>query len=335
METASAGIDIEALQPRTARRALLRRQRADAARWIDVTTGLLRPEVTARARCCVCRSDAGSVQFTKDGFRFVRCDECGLLYVNPRLNDEETRKLYSEGGRGHFQFHHFYLPSAAYRQQKLYPRRLDAIEARLQGVGRLLDVGSSTGHFLQCAQGRGWECHGVELAEYAARYAQDVLGLASVRCVDLLTCTVDDFGGPVDAVTLWDVIEHVTDPEALMAKVLGLLRPGGMVFLHTPHADCFEATVLGPDTISFAGDFHPVCYTKGSLVRLLRRSGFAVADLFTFGLDVAHIIDTYEQRDETDALQFLRTYGDEMQLAIDAAGRGCYLACYARRPDDS
>lgn len=283
----------------------------------------------------MCGTGASQEQFVKEGFRFVTCTECGLWYVDPRLNEEETRRLYSEGGRAHFQFHHFYLPSAAYRQAKLYPRRLDAIEARLGAVGSLLDVGSGTGHFLQCAQRRGWRVYGVELAAYAARHAREQLGLETVRCLDLAETGIGDFDGPVDAVTLWDVIEHVSDPRSLVRKTRELLRPGGMVFVHTPQADCFERTVLGADMINFAGDFHPVCYTKNSLRRLIEDAGFVVEDLFTFGLDIAHIVEVYERQDRTEPLEFLRAYGDHLQEMIDRAGQGCYLACYARRPAGS
>jgi SAM-dependent methyltransferase len=312
---------------------LFRRQREDAARRIDPATGLMHEHLSVPCRCCVCGSEAFAEQFVKDGFRFGVCADCGLWYVNPRLCQEEAARLYQEGGRGHFQFDHFYLPSAKYRQQELYPRRLAAIEARLGRVGRLLDVGSSTGHFLECAQNRGWQTHGVELAEYAARYARDELGLDNVRSIDLLRTDARTFEGAFDAVTLWDVIEHVTSPRPLLEKVRELLVPGGMVFMHTPHADCFERDVLGAGMWNFAGDFHPVCYTQGSLRRLVEECGLVIEDLFTFGLDLAHLADEYEQRGCLQVVEFLHTHGDQLQGMIDAQGRGCYLACYARRPE--
>lgn len=330
MGTRGGGIDIEALQPAEASREIARRQAEDAARRTDPRTGLLREDLAVPVSCCACGSGAAKDLFVKEGFRYVECVDCGLVYVNPRLNDAETARLYAqEGGRGAYQFEHFYLPSADYRKRTFYPKRLDAIERRLGRIGRILDVGSSTGHFLQCAQERGWDVHGVELAEYAARYARDVLDLGSVQCVDLLKA---DFApGFFDAVTLWDVIEHVTDPQSLLRRIHELLRPDGMVFIHTPNALCFERTVLGPDMVSFAGDYHPVCYTAGSLRRLVTEGSFAIEDAYTFGLDIAHIQDVYGQQGRQDATAFLNAYGGELQRIIDAAGEGCYLACYARR----
>ncbi|MGB9625767.1 MAG: class I SAM-dependent methyltransferase [Phycisphaerae bacterium] len=329
MQGGRAGIDIDALQPKDARREIARRQREDCLRRTDPRTGLLREDLAVPASCCVCGSDAAVELFVKEGFRYVQCRQCGLVYVNPRLNDAETRRLYAEGGRGAYQFEHFYLPSAEYRKRRLYPARLDAIERHLGRVGRILDVGSSTGHFLQCARERGWEVHGVELAEYAARYAREALRMESVRCADL--AETDFAPGSFDAVTLWDVIEHVTDPRGLLARIHELLCEDGMVFLHTPNAECFEREVLGPDMVSFAGDFHPVCYTKASLRRLVEDAGFHPEAMFTFGLDIAHIVEVYARQGRDAETVFLRAYGDELQRLIDASGEACYLACYARR----
>jgi len=329
MQSGSVGIDIEALQPAEARREIARRQREDALRRMDPCTGGLREELAVPASCCVCGSDVAAELFRKEGFRYVQCCRCGLVYVNPRLNDAETRRLYAEGGRGAYQFEHFYLPSAEYRKRSLYPVRLDAIERHLGRIGRILDVGSSTGHFLQCARERGWEVYGIELAEYAARYARETLKIESVQCADLAEAGFAP--GFFDAVTLWDVIEHVTEPRDLLRRIRELLRPDGMVFLHTPNAECFERVVLGPDMVNFAGDFHPVCYTKGSLRRLVEDAGFLPETLCTFGLDIAHIVAVHERQGRTAETVFLRAFGGELQRLIDAAGEACYLACYARR----
>jgi len=171
--------------------------------------------------------------------------------------------------------------------------------------------------------------HGVELAEYAARYARETLGLENVRCVDLLEADYDQ--ASFDVVTLWDVIEHVTNPQELMKRIHALLRPGGMVFIHTPHFDCFEGTVLGPEAVNLVGDYHPACYTKDSLQRLVIDSGFDVEELSTFGLDISHIENVYSRQGNHEPLVFLKQYREALQSCIDASGQGCYLACYGRR----
>ena len=120
-----------------------------------------------------------------------------------------------------------------------------------------------------------------------------------------------------------------------MNRIHELLRPGGMVFIHTPHFDCFEGTVLGPDAVNLVGDYHPACYTKPSLRRLMVDSGFDVEELSTFGLDIAHIEAVYGRQGREAPLAFLSEYREALQDCIDAFGQGCYLACYGRRGSEA
>ena len=116
MGTSGHAIDMKALQPTGAADEIVRRQKVDAQRRIDPATGLLRRELSVDVDCYVCGSTGGDPCFTKDGFQFVQCQTCELVYVNPRLCDDEIHQLYAEGGRGAYQFEHFYLPSAGLSQ---------------------------------------------------------------------------------------------------------------------------------------------------------------------------------------------------------------------------
>lgn len=323
-----SSIDLEKLQPEEARRLNLEWQRRDWARTTDPATGLLRADVAVPTACYVCSADDAELRFVKGGYRFVQCRRCTLVYVNPRLADTEVAKLYQDGGRGKFLFEQLFLPSAPYRKARLYPERLDFIEARVPR-GRLLDVGCSTGHFLEAAQERGWEVYGVELAAYAVRHAWERLGLDHVHHGELKNAPFpEDF---FEAITLWDVIEHLTDPHGMLNHVRRLLRPGGMVFIYTPHWDCFEREVLGPECVNFMGDMHLMYFTRDALRRVVADAGLDVEVFESFGLDLDHIISFHELNSSGGDLTFLKAHKDTLQACIDAAGRGCYLRAFARR----
>ncbi len=328
-ESGLAAIDLEKLQPVEARRLNLEWQRRDWARTTDPVTGLLRADLAVPTACYVCGSDDAEIHFVKGGYRFAQCRTCSLVYVNPRLADAEIAKLYDDGGRGKFLFEQLFLPSAEYRKTRLYSERLDFIEARVP-QGRILDVGCSTGHFLEAARERGWDVYGVELADYAVRHAQERLGLDRVYQGDLKDARLPwKF---FEAITLWDVIEHVTDPAGALRRIRDLLRPGGMVFIYTPHWDCFERDVLGAECVNFMGDMHLMYFTRHALRRLLSDAGFEVEALETFGLDLDHIISFHELTGCVADLTFLKAHKDKLQACIDAAGEGCYLRVFARRP---
>jgi 2-polyprenyl-3-methyl-5-hydroxy-6-metoxy-1,4-benzoquinol methylase len=131
----------------------------------------------------------------------------------------------------------------------------------------VLDVGCGTGRFLLAARARGWQASGIDISEQACAVAQ-AAGLP-VRCTDARHCAE----GPArfDVVTAFDVLEHVADPVALLRDVLGLVRPGGWVFLCVPNWDCplFHGT-CEPDWLP---PVHLQFFTASSLRRALQLAG--------------------------------------------------------------
>jgi len=97
--------------------------------------------------------------------------------------------------------------------------------------GRILDLGCARGDFLAYATAQGFTVQGVDLNP---RLAEEARG----RGFDVVTGDLRELAlPPADAVTMWDVIEHVDDPVAVLAACRGALRPGGLLFFHTGDAD--------------------------------------------------------------------------------------------------
>jgi SAM-dependent methyltransferase len=120
-------------------------------------------------------------------------------------------------------------------------RRVLRLLERRAGAGRLLDVGCGPGVLLAAA-GPGWRPQGVELSEWAVRFARERHGAAVVQG------TIEDAGfpdGSFDAVTLLDVIEHAPFPRRLLGAVRRVLRPGGAVFVLTPDLGAPLAAAMG------------------------------------------------------------------------------------------
>lgn len=113
----------------------------------------------------------------------------------------------------------------------IYEQGLDWLEARLGDISRkLLDVGCGGGGFLALAQRRGWDVAGVEISQEHAACVQRELRIP-VECSDFLDAS--PHGGPFDVIALWDVLEHVTDPDATLLRARDLLSPGGYVLVFT------------------------------------------------------------------------------------------------------
>ena len=136
---------------------------------------------------------------------------------------------------------------------------------RDRGVdGALWDVGAGTGVVAAHLQSCGIEVVGVEPGPDGARIASD-RGLHTVICG-----TLEQVGLPpasIGAVGLFDVIEHLEKPDALLREAAGILRPGGSLFVSVP---AYQWLWSGADEA--AGHFRR--YTLGHLDREVLPHGF-------------------------------------------------------------
>jgi len=123
----------------------------------------------------------------------------------------------------------YYWHDARLPVYREFLRRFDAYR------GRLVDVGAGLGFFVKAAREAGWEAEGWEVARPAVEWGRKELGLTALH--EGRVQDVPFAPGTVDAVTLWDVIEHLPDPLETLAWARGVLRPGGLLFLQTPNVD--------------------------------------------------------------------------------------------------
>ena len=323
-------VDVEKLRPNQAygRMVEIRRERMRA--FVD-EAGRVRPELVEEVPCPVCDSRDYDVQFHKEGFRFVTCGGCALTYVNPMLRDEYVRQVYK---------HQSYTdltralmePSDEYRRERFGKERVAIVDRFLRPQGgeermRLLDVGCATGFFVRAAQDAGWIASGVEANPFQAEFAQQA-GL------DVRNETIEDTTfpeGSFDAVTLFEIIEHVKQPMAILRKAYRLLRPGGMVFLYTPNFDCASRLIMGLDAHFIWGSNHLTYFTIPTLAGALQTAGFQVAHAETQGLDIEDMIWYFEDTGRHD-MGFARSFRHELQFLINGSGWGKNIRMYARRP---
>jgi len=109
--------------------------------------------------------------------------------------------------------------------------------------GRILDVGCASGLFLSYALQEGWNVTGIEPNEKQCEEAQKKLkGKGEVQCSTLEKARLE---GGFDAITLWDVLEHVPDPRRFLHSCRCMLQANGHLFLNVPDLDSWEARLLG------------------------------------------------------------------------------------------
>ena len=193
----------------------------------------------------------------------VRCTHCGLLLTNPRDDDETLAQVYAA------------LQDATYDREDHNRRRtaqifLDLI-AQYHAPARLLDVGCATGLFVSVAQQAGWQVTGLEVSSWAVAQAQKRCPQANY-VVGLLE-EIDFPAGSFDAVTLWDVLEHVPSPAEALLRVRRWLKPDGWLFLNLPDAGSHSARWLGRRWVLLLRE-HLWYFDSATIAQLLQHNDF-------------------------------------------------------------
>lgn len=167
-----------------------------------------------------------------DGHWLERCARCDLAFVTDPPSEAALAAMYQASNDYHTQL----LDPASdafVKMTAIACHHLRFVE-RFASFGQLLDVGCSTGLFLDQARRRGFDVAGVEFSAASARFAREHFHL-SVTDGDIHA--IDDADGLLDIVTMFDVIEHVRDPAGDMLAAHRLLKPGGLFILSTPNID--------------------------------------------------------------------------------------------------
>jgi len=208
----------------------------------------------------------------KNGYAIHACSGCGVRAVWPTPGADELAAVYSAA---YFQRGDKYSAAARQAAMRNDAIKLDWIRAQRSG-GSLLDVGCATGSFLAAAREAGFTISGVEPAASAAATASERLGIP-VHAGDLASAAFPPAEFAV--ATLWDVIEHVTDPSAVIAETARVLAPGGVLVVSTGDIASPWARLTGARWPLLTPPQHLFYFTKASLCALLERHGFSVVSV--------------------------------------------------------
>ncbi len=232
--------------------------------------------------CPICEKKNFQLRYSKDGFRIVKCRDCGLILVNPRLNQGEITKRYNKN---------YYIrpknPPKSLLGYDNYPERFISGKEKLKNQlilqkiadfkpqpGRLLDVGAATGFFVRDAQKSGWQVEGVEISSWASKYGQQKLK------VKIKQGQLKEQKYPrssFDAVTMTDFLEHVQNPNQEIKEAHRILKPKGILYLETLNfAGWFNQKIIGKNYVHMAPSLHLTYFGQKQLVRLLTKNSFKI-----------------------------------------------------------
>jgi len=233
--------------------------------------------------CNLCLSqEAKSVWEFSDNFRMMKCKNCGFLYLFPQPKEATAKALYTED---------YYLNLGVQYlkndSKEIIDKKIEPIEKLLlKDIGypeknnnRLLEIGCASGLYLKAAQRLGWDVYGVEVSEFASKFARENLSL-NVKTGKFEESDFPD--EPFDFIVMIMLLEHLEDPKQVLTKINRLLKPGGKVFINTPNKHCLESIIFGKKWHEIFFPYH-LCIFSPSTIRLLAKiTGFEIEGLSTY-----------------------------------------------------
>lgn len=310
--------------------------------------------------CPICRSPPGATWFdTQDGYRYVCCQTCGMIYVPEFLPldvwDEYFADMPEAAEHLRSQLEASVTDGALAGGRERFGRYVSALKRQgLKPSGaRLLDIGSFTGTWLRVAAEHGMVASGVEGLAEAVRFSRD-------RFPDLRLehGTAEHIGGEhdlFDLVTLWETLEHTVDPLQVLRQAAGLMKPGGWLAITVPNARNAQFSVLRELCFFAYGGYNGIghinMFSPDTLRRALEAAGLSIRHVSTeFGSDWRQLLYYLQQR--FDRIQCYRqliaqggrndTPGPELEVLLNwlspaltkvenAAAAGPILVVFAQR----
>jgi 2-polyprenyl-3-methyl-5-hydroxy-6-metoxy-1,4-benzoquinol methylase len=180
---------------------------------------------------------------TNYGFRVVQCKNCGLIYLNPRLNDDAVIKLYDEryySGEG-FDPYVNYSKDIAHNDDinKIFwtDQRVKIINELVSPPAKLLDFGCGLGDLLQKLQKCGYQAEGYEVSKYSIDYNK-ANGFIIYNNIDQIP------QNKYDIIIAIEVLEHCSSPLKMLTAIYRSLKPGGIFYYTTENFSNFYIKML-------------------------------------------------------------------------------------------
>ncbi|MDE3110530.1 MAG: class I SAM-dependent methyltransferase, partial [Acidobacteriota bacterium] len=203
-------------------------------------------------------------------YTLLRCPSCSLVWLSHPPKSEDMHVHYTEA--------YDRLISASGQNSPLRWIHRKAALAPHKQSGAILDLGCSSGAFLHSLPAAGWQLYGIEMSAESAQEARRKTG-AQVFVGEVLQATFPP--ASFDAITCFDVLEHLYEPRRVMAKVAEWLKPGGIFYVLVPNIDSAEGRVFGSYWHGLELPRHLFHYSPASLKFLAESAGLRPVSLET------------------------------------------------------
>ncbi|MEM6524351.1 MAG: class I SAM-dependent methyltransferase [Bacteroidota bacterium] len=222
---------------------------------------------------------------SKEEFALSKCQTCGFLFTNPRPTEDNLSKYYRSLEYISHQNKTNTLVNKVYSIVRKYTLKWKLrLVSRYISKGKILDIGCGTGHFLQVMQNAGWKTYGVEPDDTARNTATQMVGKDFIHN-SLYSLPSEKF----DVVTLWHVLEHVSELDSQFKIIKQHLAPSGRLLVAVPNHRSFDAQHYQQFWAGYDVPRHLYHFDRNTMQVISKKVGLKIVDILPMKLDAYYV----------------------------------------------
>ena len=229
--------------------------------------------------CPVCSGSKTKHLYKIKGFNIVRCLSCTMVYVNPRLRNEDVYDIYRTDYFTNKEHGYENYELTDHLRNKTFQRWYSDIEPNLLlKSGTALDVGCASGSFLRLLIQKGWDAKGIELD-------RDMFENVRQHGFDVSNRPLEYYDSSVkfQLITLFDVIEHLPFLNNDLKKLSGLLDRDGSIAIVTPNINSMQHKLFGKKWFQFKPGEHINYFSPKTLEQVVKPYNLKVKHVSSCG----------------------------------------------------
>jgi len=164
-----------------------------------------------------------------------------------------------------------YSEQSNWRLEKATRQVKELIDITNIKSGNVLDIGSGYGYFRKALDDLNFKHDGIEISKFAVDATKQMYGFDTN--IGIVSDYLNKFQNKFDIVSLFDVIEHISDTQKFLQDIYSLIKPGGFIIIKTPNIKCPEADVFGAHYHSLKRE-HLVYFSNVGLIDSVTKIGF-------------------------------------------------------------
>ncbi|HQI70584.1 MAG TPA: class I SAM-dependent methyltransferase [Bacteroidales bacterium] len=247
---------------------------------------MLNPE-TIISPCTYCGSVNSTFYFDAtdifgNDYQLRCCADCGAIFLSPFPSEELLKEAYDQSYYGPTK-QKFIFPLVEQAADYFRRRRAGKLVSMMPEHARILDIGCGNGDFLCYVRSYGdYELYGIERDENAAKRA---MNKNSIHLKTTALMEGDFQENFFDAITLFHVFEHLTEPRQTLEIISKILKPGGILVISFPNINSYQAMLFKGKWFHLDPPRHLLFFKPKDFIRLLTKKNFSLVNSKYFSIE--------------------------------------------------